>query len=186
MSDCFLGEIRAFSFGLVPKDWMPCEGQILQIQQYVGLFSLLNIQFGGDGKTTFALPDLRGRVIVGYGTCTDTSGTYRYSVGNAGGTETVALTSTQIPPHNHSLMGSTAAGNAANPSANYISSWGTSTPVPQSQNLYATPGTSPSTMVSLNPGSIEATGGGQGHSNIQPFLAINYCIATQGFYPYRA
>ncbi|MDP1663583.1 MAG: tail fiber protein [Methylobacter sp.] len=182
MSDYFLGEIRAFAFGLVPQDWLPCEGQILQVQQYTALFSLIRNEFGGDGQKTFALPDLRGRVIVGYGRYTDTDGQiYTYSYGNAGGAETVALTSAQIPAHNHYLMGSTAAGNTGNPNANYISSWGTSTPVPQSQNLYAAPGT----VVPLNPGSLEATGGGQGHSNVQPFLAINYCIATVGIYPAR-
>lgn len=183
MSDYFLGEIRAFSFGIVPQDWLPCEGQILQIQQYAALSSLLGKYFGGDGVKTFALPDLRGRVIVGYGNYTDASGQASYGYGNAGGAETVALTAAQTPSHNHYLMGSTAAGTIANPSANYISSWGPSTPVPQSQNLYAAPGQG--AVVPLNPGSLEATGGGQGHNNVQPFLVINYCIATAGIYPAR-
>ncbi|MDO9271263.1 MAG: tail fiber protein [Methylobacter sp.] len=182
MSDYFLGEIRAFAFGLVPQDWLPCEGQILQIQQYTALYSLLGKYFGGDGVKTFALPDLRGRVIVGLGIYADPNGqAYQYNYGNAGGAETVALTSAQTPPHNHYLMGSTAAGNAGNSKANYISSWGASPQVSQSQNLYAAPGT----MVPLNPGSLEATGGGQGHNNVQPFLVINYCIAAQGLYPAR-
>lgn len=181
MSDYFIGEIRAFSFGLVPDGWLPCEGQILQVQQYAALFSLIRNEFGGDGVKTFALPDLRGRVIVGSGTYVDASGQYQYKTGNAGGAETVALTSAQTPPHNHYLMGSTATGTVGNSKANYISSWGASPQVSQSQNLYAAPGT----MVPLNPGSLAATGGGQGHNNVQPFLVINYCIAAQGIYPAR-
>jgi len=185
MSDYFLGEIRAFSFGLVPQGWLSCDGQILQIQQYAALYSLLHTEFGGDGVNTFALPDLRGRVIIGLGSYTDPSGQgYQYNYGNAGGAETVALTAAQTPPHNHALMGNTVAGSAGNPNANYIASWGSSPQVTQSQNLYAAPA-SPNTMVNLNPGSLAATGGGQGHSNMQPFQVINYCIATQGLYPSR-
>lgn len=181
MGDWFLGEIRAFPYGKIPEGWMACNGAILPIQQYAALNSLLGTTYGGDGKTTFALPDLRGRTGVGRGT--NTQGTI-YKTGQAGGLESVALTQTQIPAHTHNVMGIAAPGTVAAIGGNYISSWGASKKVTTSQNLYAPPA-SAAGMVPLNPGSVLADGGGGGHENMQPFVVLNLCIAYQGVYPTR-
>lgn len=181
MGDWYLGEIRAFPYAKIPEGWLACNGAILQIQQYAALNSLLGTTYGGDGKTTFALPDLRGRTGVGRGT--NKQGT-SYGTGQAGGLETVALTQTQIPAHTHNVMGIAAQGAANVVKGNYISSCGTSTTVPTPQNLYAVP-PNVAGMVPLNPGSVVADGGGAGHENMQPFLVLNLCIAYQGVYPTR-
>lgn len=181
MGDWYLGEIRAFPYVIIPEGWLACNGAILQIQQYAALNSLLGTTYGGDGRTTFALPDLRGRTGVGRGT--NKQGTTSYKMGQAGGLESVALTQTQIPAHTHNVMGIAAQGAVSGIKANYISSCGaTGTMTPQ--NLYAAPANAAG-MVPLNPGSILADGGGAGHENMQPFLVLNLCIAYQGVYPTR-
>lgn len=181
MSDFFVGEIRTFPYGKIPSGWLACNGALMQIQQYAALYSLLGTAYGGDGKTTFALPDLRGRTSVGRGV--SKQGT-SYQAGKAGGTESVTLTQTQIPAHTHNVMGIAAPGKVAAIVDNYISSWGASPKVTTSQNLYAQPASAAS-MVPLNPGSVVADGGGGGHDNMQPFLVLNVCIAYQGIYPSR-
>ena len=181
MGDWFLGEIRAFPYSKIPQGWKACDGAILQIQQNAALYSLLGSIYGGDGKTTFALPDLRGRTGVGRGTSKKT-GVY-YKQGQAGGAETVALTQAQIPPHTHNVMGIAAQGVKPAPKGNYVSSCGTTGTIPP-QNLYAAP-SSVAGLVPLNPGSVLPDGGGAGHDNMQPFLVLNLCIAWQGVYPTR-
>lgn len=181
MGDFFVGEIRAFPYGKIPQGWLACNGAILQIQQYAALNSLLGTTYGGDGKTTFALPDLRGRTGVGRGV--SKQGT-NYQIGKGGGSESVALTQAQIPAHTHNAMGIAAAGAVNAIKGNYISSCGTTAAVPTPQNLYAAPANAAG-MVPLNPGSVLPDGGGAGHDNIQPFLVLNLCIAWQGVYPPR-
>lgn len=182
MGDWYLGEIRAFPYVIIPEGWLACNGAILQIQQYAALNSLLGTTYGGDGRTTFALPDLRGRTGVGRGT--NKQGTTSYKMGQTGGLETVALTQTQIPAHTHNVMGIAAPATAFQMPGSYISSWGPNKNVPTSQNLYAAPANAAG-MVPLNPGSVVADGGGAGHENMQPFLVLNVCIAYQGVYPTR-
>lgn len=182
MGDFFLGEIRAFPYpsaNNIPSGWTPCDGRLMQIQQNAALYSLLGVQYGGNGTTTFALPDLRGRVVVGSGT--SQSGTV-YKQGVAGGTETVVLTPQQLPPHTHSLAGNTETGNKAAIANNSFATCGTSQAIPTAQNLYASP-TTPG--VALNTGSVGQTGSSQGHSNMQPSQVAVYCIATTGIYPMR-
>lgn len=186
MTDNFLGELRVFAFGRVPRNWLPCNGQILAVQQYQALFALLRTTFGGDGKTNFALPDLRGRVAVGTGQ--SAPGGTVFQLGKTGGSETVTLTPSQTPPHVHSIVASqatTTVGQA--PAGNYIGVASPSTAGVQPFNLYAPRPTSPNdpNWVPLHSSTISSSGGGGGHENRQPILALQICIATQGLWPSR-
>lgn len=179
--DPILGEIRLFGFNFAPRGWALCQGQIMSIAQNTALYSLLGTQFGGDGQTTFALPDLRSRVPLGQG---QGAGLSNYTVGEMAGTENVTLLSSQMPSHNHMLMGSTDAATAntitksvlATPSG---TTEGSETPV--SVNAYAVA----NNLTPADPNAISAAGGNQGHPNMQPFLCLNYCIAVEGIYPSR-
>lgn len=176
--DFYLGEIRAFACnvpgGPAPRGWHVCDGSVLQVAQNQALFSLLRNAYGGDGVKTFALPDLRGRAMLSQGQVPAT-GTV-YVVGKQGGTETVALTTAQMPQHSHNLTASTGAATAATPVGNLPAM--TTTP-----NLsYAAAQNAQATLAADALGSC----GGAAHNNMQPSLVINYCIATVGLYPTRA
>lgn len=179
MSDWFLGEIRLFPMGWAPDGWHVCDGTTMQIQQNQALYSLLGTTYGGNGTTTFNLPDLRGRAMV-HQNQTDPSGNYLR--GKALGVETVALTGTQIPPHQHLVTGIAAVGPGQSPSGNFFSTSATNASIPTAPNLYAAPGTAP---VALNAATISPAPAAAGHNNMQPFLVLNFCIATAGIYPPR-
>lgn len=172
--DPFIGQISLFSFGGIPKGWLPCNGQILPINGNQALFALLGITFGGDGRTTFCLPDLRGRVAVA-ATVFNAS----YNIGRKGGLEGVTLDTNTIPPHNHLVGVVNGAGNQASGLNNHLAgppaSGGTTPP------FFA----AASNLLSINSTSVSNTGGGAAHNNMQPFLAVTFCIATQGFFPPR-
>lgn len=177
MSDAFLGEVRNFSFGIVPKGWMTCQGQTLTITGNQPLYALIGTTYGGNGTTNFNLPDLQGRVTVGINPSNPD-----YIKGKQGGLEAVPLTSPQLPPHNHGFAGRVEAGTVGAIANNYISTSGTNATITTPQPLYAAPGTT----IPLNPGSLSNTGGvNVGHANMQPFLATNFCIAITGFFPPR-
>ncbi len=167
MSEQFLGEIRAFSFGFAPKGWAVCAGQLLPINQNTALFALLGTTYGGDGRTTFALPDLRGRVGLHTGAA--------YPQGQSAGSETVTLTSAQIPMHTHAAHGSTSAATQPSPAGNY---W--------AQDSGGNLTFAPTANATMAPGAVGSAGSGQGHPNLQPFLCVNYCIALQGIFPTRS
>lgn len=168
----YLGEIRLLSFNYAPKGWAMCAGQLLPINQNTALFALLGTQFGGNGVNNFALPDLRSRVPIHIG-----SG---YTIGEIGGLEQVTLNINQIATHQHNMqVVNNTAGDVTLPIGNLLAQ---STSVSESPNRYAA-GTS--NLTSLNPASIQPAGGNQGHSNIQPFLAMNYCISLTGIFPSR-
>lgn len=167
MSEPFLAEIRIFGFNFAPQGWAQCNGQLLPISQNTALFSLLGTMYGGDGKSTFALPDLRGAVPLA---ANDT-----LVPGSAGGEETVTLNSAQLPAHNHAVNCNSGAGNAYGPSGNMWAKDAAGT------KEYA-PGASANQM---NAGAISPAGGGQPHNNIQPFAVVNYCIALVGIFPPR-
>lgn len=173
MSECYIGEIRNFGFGRAPTGWAQCAGQLLPIQPNQALFALIGTTYGGDGKTTFALPDLRGRVAVG-----NSQTNVDYHLGTKGGAETVALTQQQMPQHIHQFNARSEAGTTPAIAGNVISSAGGATP----QDLYAQP---VGNGVPLNAGSLSTAGGGLPHENRQPLLATNYCIATKGLFPPR-
>lgn len=171
MADPFLGEIRLFGFSYAPQGWAKCDGQLLQIQQNNALYSLLGIRYGGDGRTNFNLPDLRGRVPLHRGT--------GYTIGQKGGVEGVSLTYDTLPAHNHPAYGTTAPGDTWKP--NSATALATSTDA--TDPIYLAPQTS---MLSMNAAVISVSGGNQPHNNMQPSLVLNFCIATTGIYPPRS
>ena len=168
----YLGEIRIFAFNFAPKGWAMCNGQLLAISSNTALFSLLGTYYGGNGQTTFALPDLRGRVPIHQG---QGQGLSPYSVGQNGGTESVTLTTQQMPQHNHM--------------ANVVS--GPQATAPRPSNAHPGNATSGSVYSTANPdstfnqGFVSSQGGSQPHNNVQPYLTVTFCIATQGIYPPR-
>lgn len=189
MADPFLGEIRPFAFNIVPQGWAACNGQTLQISQNNALYALLGITFGGDGKTTFCLPDLRGRTIVDAGNGTNLT---PRTQGQQIGTETVAITSTQMPIHIHTISTNgkgtlkckNTVANATVPTNNSLSANASGDQIP----IYSTvpPDTPMNTNSIVVSGITEGAGAGAGHDNMQPFLTINYCIALTGIFPPRS
>lgn len=172
MADPFVGEIKINAFGFAPKGWSMCDGQTLTVQQNQALFSLLGIYYGGNGSTTFCLPDLRGRTPIHYGV--SPQGT-AYNLGTAAGAETVQVSISSMPTHNHPCYGIAATATKPGPSGNYLAQ--SSTP-----SIYVSP---PSALTPLHPSTVSSSGGSQAHNNMQPSLALNFCIAMVGYYPPR-
>jgi microcystin-dependent protein len=166
VSDPFIGELRTFSFGFAPSGWAFCDGQILSIDQNAALFSLLGTTYGGNGTSTFALPNLQGRVPAHTGS--------NLTLGEASGEEIHTLQLGEMASHTHVVN---ASGNPATSSAPTGNVLATAT-----GDLYAAPG--PAT-VSLASPTVTSTGGGQAHENRQPFLVLNICIAMVGIFPSR-
>jgi microcystin-dependent protein len=164
MAEPFLSEIRLFSFNFPPKGWAFCNGQFLPINQNQALFSLLGTTYGGNGQTTFALPDLRGR-------CAMHEDGGAFTLGSAGGAESVTITQQTMPQHIHSLVAATANGDTPVAVGNMLASF---------NNGYRTPG---ATLKAMEPSSVTNVGGSQPHNNMAPYLAINFCIALQGIFP---
>jgi len=174
VTDAYLGEIRLFTMDWVPRGWLPCDGRSLPILGNQALASLLGAQFGGDGKTTFNLPDLRGRVPVSQGVNPLTSPAVAYVVGTYGGLESVALTSTQVPPHTHLVNAVSAVGTIGAVAGAHFAQ------APATHAIYAPP---TSTLVGLAADTVSQEGAGAGHNNMQPSLVLNFCICTSGLYP---
>jgi len=172
MSDQFLGELRAFGFNFAPKGWGFCNGQLLSIQQNAALFSLLGTTYGGNGVTTFQLPNLQSRVPMHFGQAPD--GT-NYTEGEIAGTETVTLAASQMPTHIHLLNGVSASGNARVPAGTLYATGSSGT-----ESFYGT-----GTIQPLQPNTIAPAGQSQAHTNLQPYLVINWCIALIGIFPSR-
>lgn len=181
--DVYIGEIKLFPYKKIPAGdgWVICNGQILDIRQYVALFSLIGTSFGGDGKTTFGIPNMNGRTIWG---CS-----YAPSIGTKGGAESVPLTIKNLPAHNHKALVVNSY-DAFLPKGQYIGNPNIKTSSTQSRtNLgkvftYITPNQS-TPLVNLNADSIGASGGSVPHENRMPYVAMVYCIATLGLYPAR-
>jgi microcystin-dependent protein len=164
MSEPYVGEIRLFAGSFAPVGWAFCDGQTMAIASNEVLFNLVGTTYGGDGQSTFALPDLRGRVPVHQGN--------GYVQGGSGGAETVTLTAAQLPAHRHAMLASTTAASAAHGPSEVLGS-------SAAMRLYGT-GT-PS--MAMDPNAITPAGGGQPHENMPPFVALNYIIALYGIYP---
>lgn len=166
--DPFIGELQPFAFGRIPSGWLPCDGRLLQIQSNPALFSLLGTTYGGDGSTTFALPDLRGRAPLGMGQ----GGGRTYPLGLRGGSESVTLVPDHLPTHNHLVQGSNAPASTDSPNGATLAA---------GSNAYA----APAANATLNAAAVAPSGASVPHENMQPSLAVNWCIATIGIYPSR-
>lgn len=171
MADPFVAEIRIFAFNFAPKGWAFCNGQLLPISQNTALFALLGTMYGGDGKSTFALPNLQGRAAMHTG---QGQGLSQRNRGETGGTETVTLIASEIPAHTHTLRASPEIGEDRPAVGNALA-------VSTGSAMYQT-----NTGSNLVPMAFEAlppTGGGLPHNNMQPYLTMNFCIALQGIFP---
>ena len=166
MSEPFLSEIKIMSFNFPPKGWAFCNGQFLPINQNQALFSLLGTTYGGNGQTTFALPNLRGRVPIHFGS---------HTLGEAAGSTAVTVNIQQLPTHLHGLQGSTTDGNVKSPLNNILA------------RSVATPYVQPAAggLIAFPPDSVTNVGGSQPHNNMMPYLVLNFCIALQGIFPSR-
>ncbi len=172
MSEPFVGEIRMFGFGFAPLGWAQCNGQLLPINQNQALFSLLGTTFGGDGRTNFALPDMQSRVPVGQG---QGPGLSSYAEGQVGGAETVTLAATQMPGHTHPVKASSSTADSDQPGGGALAR--------SASHIYTA---KPDTSTAMNAGMLGDAGGSQSHDNIQPYLAVNFCIALTGIFPSRS
>lgn len=173
MADPYLGSIHIFAGDYAPRNYALCDGQLLSIQQNTALYSLIGTAFGGDAKTTFALPDMRGRIPVHRGNASGNP--TNWSMGTSGGKEHASLTNEQIPVHNHLVQASSASGTSSEPGGNILAG-STNT------NTYSQSIDNPVKMATQ---SVESTGANQEHENRMPFLAVNFIIALFGVYPMR-
>jgi len=156
----FLGELRLMSFNYAPRGWAMCNGQFMQINQNQALFALLGTMYGGNGQTTFALPDLRGRAALHIGA--------GFTQGQAAGAEAVTINLQTLPTHNHFVHATSANGNASDPGT-----------LAQFSNGYS----GPANLTTLQPATVDSVGGSQPHENRQPYLVLNWCIALIGIFP---
>lgn len=164
MSEPFLAEVRMVGFNFAPRGWAFCDGQILPINQNQSLYSLLGTTYGGDGRTSFALPDLRGRTPIHVSAS--------HGLGEKAGEESHTLSVAEIPQHRHAVQASSASADAPIPAGNVLAA---------ANNLYH----DTANTTGLRSGTIAPVGGGQAHGNMQPFLAVNFCIALRGLFPSR-
>lgn len=181
MSQPFLAQIALFPYNYAPRGWALCRGQLMAISQNTALFSLLGTYYGGDGKTTFALPDLQSRVPVGTG---QGAGLSNYTIGEQFGVERVTLLSSENASHNHSLNATTDSGTVVTASGNQLADAFSGTRTSSNTGLiYSSTSNNPNTSLAVN--ALSLTGGNQPHNNIQPYQCLSYCIALQGIYPSR-
>jgi microcystin-dependent protein len=173
MSDQFLAEIRIFPFNFAPTGWAFCNGQLIPISQNTALFALLGTTYGGDGKSTFALPNLQNAAPMQPG---QGNGLSLRDLGEMSGTESVTLLVSEIPVHTHGMMANTTTGTKSTPAANSMARTAGATP-------YLPP--AGATLAAMAPQSLSLAGGGLPHNNMQPYLALNFCIALQGVFPPR-
>ena len=176
MSNPYVGEIELFGFNFAPQGWALCQGQLLSISQNTALFSLLGTQYGGDGRSTFGLPNLQGLVPVGQG---QGPGLSSYTVGQTGGTATVTLNSGQIAAHTHTLPASSGHGTPTPSTSVFLGSTGAG--IGQHPKIYDS-----ASNAAMSPqASLPSTGGGGPHNNMAPYVSMNFCIALTGVFPPR-
>ena len=170
--DPFIGQIQPFGFNFAPRGWAKCDGQLLSIANNTALFSLLGTTYGGDGRTTFALPDLRGRAALHQG---QGPGLANRPIGQKSGAETVTLNTQQMPSHNHvaTLKGSDQGADQSKPTGNVLAG---------AQSYHAPPAPESCAADAIT---VANSGGGQAHDNMQPYVVINWCIALVGIFPSR-
>lgn len=164
MAQPYVGEIRMFAGNFAPAGWMFCEGQLLPISEYETLFNLIGTTYGGDGQSTFALPDLRGRIPLHFGN--------GFTLAETGGVETVTLTVSQIPAHSHPLLAAAVTGDQVNCAGNLLSN-----------SFNVTPYINDVPNGNMSPSAITSTGGSQPHNNFQPYLCVDFIISLFGIFP---
>ena len=170
--EAYLGDIKLTGVNFEQRSWMECDGRLLPISQYSALFSLLGTQYGGDGRTTFALPDLRGRVPIGQG---NGPGLPSYNQGSEGGAPTTALTTSNLPSHNHSVNAVVEDGNSASPTGT----------LPAGTKFLDKEYSTGGTATTMNPAMVGNTGGSIPANNMQPYVTLRYVICVQGLFPSR-
>ncbi len=166
MAQPYVGEIRMFAGNFAPAGWMFCEGQLLPISENETLFNLIGTTYGGDGQSTFALPDLRGRIPLHFGN--------GFTLAETGGVETVTLTVSQIPAHSHAALGSSNTGTGTAPLNNVLSNLPVAT-----NTAYGTD----NPQINMSPQSVSSVGGSQPHNNFQPYLCVDFIISLFGIFP---
>lgn len=176
MADQFVAEIRMFAGNFAPTGWALCNGQLLPISQNTALFSLLGTNYGGDGRTTFGLPNLQGSAPLAPG---QGPGLSLRVLGEMGGEQTVTLLTTEIPAHTHTVMASTGGGTDSPTGATWAESKLGKTPLP----VYAASGAN---NVAMHPSALSLAGGGLPHNNMPPYLCLTFIIALQGIFPARS
>lgn len=175
----FLGEVRLMPYSFAPRGWMLCDGQLLPVSAHTALFSIIGTTYGGDGRSTFALPDLKARAATGAG---QGPGLQDWEPGTRRGEDAVALTLREIPRHNHDIRGLDTVGDANAPSASaYLGQ--DRRRGGQNLRFLAPSGTAPDTRLAIT--ALATSGESQPHENRQPFLSVNYCIAVEGLFPRR-
>lgn len=180
MSNQFVAEIRIFPFNFAPKGWAFCQGQLLPISQNTALFSLVGTFYGGDGKSTFGLPNLQGKAPIQEGTG---PGLSTYFLGQSAGDETVSLVTTELPAHNHTFSVTTATGTTQTSNGGqFAKGLGGSKAASNVANIYSTG----AVTTPLNLAELSISGASSPHNNMMPFLTLNYCIALQGIFPPRS
>lgn len=166
MAQPYVGEIRMFAGNFAPAGWMFCEGQLLPVSEYETLFNLIGTTYGGNGQSTFALPDLRGRIPLHFGN--------GFILAETGGAEEITLTVQQIPAHSHPLLSSSGTATTLDPSNNILATAPLATTFPYGTDAPITP---------LSPASVGLTGGSQPHTNFQPYLCVDFIISLFGIFP---
>jgi microcystin-dependent protein len=164
MAQPYVGEIRMFAGNFAPAGWMFCEGQLLPISEYETLFNLIGTTYGGDGQSTFALPDLRGRVPLHFGN--------GFTLAETGGVETVTLTVSQIPAHSHAFLGTSSPATATGPNGNVLA-----------ESSLLTMFQSGAPTIAMAAGTTSSIGGNQPHDNFQPYLCVDFIISLFGIFP---
>jgi microcystin-dependent protein len=173
VADPFVAEVRIFPFTFAPKGWAFCDGQLLPISQNTALFSLLGTNYGGNGQSTFALPNMQGKAAMQPGSG---PGLSLHDLGEEGGSDTVTLLQTEIPAHTHTLRGSTASGDNPTPGGNTLARPGQTTIYQQNSSA---------NLVQMAPEALPPAGSDQPHNNLMPYLTLHFCIALQGIFPPR-
>ncbi len=181
MADSYTGEIRIFAGSFAPVGWLLCNGSLLKINDYQPLYALIGTTYGGDGVTTFALPDFRGKFAIGTGLG---AGLTQRNLGQAVGAEAVALTTAQMPAHTHSWQVTTATGTSPTPNGNLLAHPVNSASGAAAAEMYLPPASVLSANIVEGPANmVTSEGGSQPHANIMPYMALNYIISTNGIFP---
>lgn len=173
MSQPYVGEIRMFGFGRTPNGWQACDGSLLSIAEYEVLYALIGTTYGGNGQTTFGVPDLRGRLPIHQG---QGPGLSNYVIGQQSGTESVTLIATQMPAHTHTVVATTAAATSTTPGATLL-------PGAVSGDTFYVNNLTGNATVNMSPAAVTVAGGSQPHENCMPTLTVQYCIAWAGIFP---